>query len=160
TLKRGGRAEVRQSNGLPFLPPSPLPPPSFHAPRPPPSPPTTPPAPRRPPPRRPAPRPARPSPPPPRSLAPPPPPPPPLPAPAARRARARRIARELDRLYPDARCSLDFKTPLQLLIATILSAQCTDARVNLVTPALFERFPNAASLAEADQAEVEALIQP
>ncbi|MFQ3591870.1 MAG: endonuclease III [Gemmataceae bacterium] len=75
------------------------------------------------------------------------------------RRRARGIERELARLYPEARCSLDFQTPFQLLVATILSAQCTDARVNLVTPALFARFPDAASLADADQAEVEALIQ-
>lgn len=78
---------------------------------------------------------------------------------ADRRSRARRIARELDGLYPDARCSLDFQSPLQLLVATILSAQCTDARVNLVTPALFARYPDATSLAVADPAEVEALIQ-
>lgn len=75
------------------------------------------------------------------------------------RLRARRIDRELTRLYPDARCSLDFETPFQLLVATILSAQCTDARVNLVTPALFARFPDPTSMARADQAEVETLIQ-
>ena len=56
--------------------------------------------------------------------------------------------------YPDARCSLDYETPLQLLIATRLSAQCTDARVNLVTPALFERFPDAESFAQAEPSEV------
>lgn len=78
---------------------------------------------------------------------------------AASRRRARRLVRELARLYPDARCSLDFATPFQLLVATILSAQCTDVRVNLVTPALFARFPDAATLAGADLAEVEALIQ-
>lgn len=75
------------------------------------------------------------------------------------RRRARRIERELARLYPEARCSLDFQTPFQLLVATILSAQCTDARVNLVTPALFARFPDAETLALADSAEVEGLIQ-
>jgi endonuclease III len=75
------------------------------------------------------------------------------------RARARRIARALARLYPDARCSLDFHTPLQLLVATILSAQCTDARVNLVTPALFRRFPDAHAFASADPDELERLIQ-
>ena len=56
--------------------------------------------------------------------------------------------------YPDAKCSLDYQTPLQLLIATRLSAQCTDARVNLVTPALFERFPSAGSLADAEPSGV------
>jgi len=73
--------------------------------------------------------------------------------------RARRIERELARLYPQARCSLDFQTPFQLLVATILSAQCTDARVNQVTPALFARFPDPAALADANPAEVEELIQ-
>ena len=61
--------------------------------------------------------------------------------------------------YPDAKCSLDYKTPLQLLIATRLSAQCTDARVNLVTPALFERFPDAESFARAEASEVAPYIQ-
>jgi endonuclease-3 len=74
-------------------------------------------------------------------------------------AQARRIVRGLARLYPDARCSLDFASPLQLLVATILSAQCTDVRVNQVTPALFARFPDAFAFAAADQAELEALIQ-
>ncbi|MFO0927500.1 MAG: endonuclease III [Gemmataceae bacterium] len=75
------------------------------------------------------------------------------------RSRARRIVRALARLYPDARCSLDHATPFQLLAATILSAQCTDARVNQVTPALFARFPDADALAAADLAELERLIQ-
>jgi endonuclease-3 len=75
------------------------------------------------------------------------------------RSRARRVVRELARLYPDARCSLDHASPLQLLVATILSAQCTDARVNLVAPALFARFPDAASFAAAEIGDVEALIQ-
>jgi len=61
--------------------------------------------------------------------------------------------------YPDARCALDHQDPFQLVVATILSAQCTDARVNLTTPALFARFPDAASLAGARQDEVEALIK-
>ena len=61
--------------------------------------------------------------------------------------------------YPDAKCSLDYKTPLQLLIATRLSAQCTDARVNLVTPALFERFPDAESFAQAEVSEVAEYIK-
>jgi endonuclease-3 len=78
---------------------------------------------------------------------------------AALPARARRIVRGLARLYPDARCSLDYRSPLELLVATILSAQCTDHRVNQVTPGLFARFPDAFAFAAADQAEVEALIQ-
>lgn len=74
--------------------------------------------------------------------------------------RARRTARELALLHPDARCELDFTTPLQLLVATVLSAQCTDQRVNMTTPALFARYPDAASLAAADRAELEELIRP
>ena len=61
--------------------------------------------------------------------------------------------------YPDAQCSLSYRTPLQLLIATRLSAQCTDARVNLVTPALFERFPDADSFASAQVEEVAEYIK-
>lgn len=61
--------------------------------------------------------------------------------------------------YPDAQCELNFRTPLELLVATILSAQCTDERVNQVTPALFARFPNAQALAEADSAELEELVR-
>lgn len=60
--------------------------------------------------------------------------------------------------YPDAICSLSYSDPLQLLIATRLSAQCTDARVNLVTPALFARYPDVESFAAAEQADVEALV--
>jgi endonuclease-3 len=75
------------------------------------------------------------------------------------RTRARRIVRELARLYPDARCALDHSGPLQLLVATILSAQCTDQRVNLVTPALFARFADATAFARAEQAELETLIK-
>ena len=74
--------------------------------------------------------------------------------------RARRIDRALAERYPDAHCELDFTSPLQLLVATVLSAQTTDVRVNSVTPALFARFPTAADLASADRAELEALIQP
>jgi endonuclease-3 len=74
--------------------------------------------------------------------------------------RARRTARELAVLHPDAHCELDFTTPLELAVATILSAQCTDKRVNEVTPALFRRYPTAADLAGADRAELEALIRP
>jgi endonuclease-3 len=61
--------------------------------------------------------------------------------------------------YPDARTELNFETPLQLLIATILSAQCTDKRVNLVTPGLFARYPDARALASADQSELEEIIK-
>ena len=74
--------------------------------------------------------------------------------------RARRINRVLAETYPDARCELDFDDPLQLLVATILSAQCTDVRVNQVTPALFRRYPEAADYAAADPAELESLIMP
>jgi endonuclease III len=75
------------------------------------------------------------------------------------RRRAGRIIRLLARAYPDARCALDHETPLQLLIATILSAQCTDARVNLVTPALFARFPDAKAFAAAAPGDLEKAIQ-
>jgi endonuclease-3 len=68
------------------------------------------------------------------------------------------IAR-LKREYPDAHCELDFETPLQLLIATILSAQCTDKRVNMVTPELFRTYPDAQSLAAADPETLENLIR-
>ncbi len=74
--------------------------------------------------------------------------------------RARRINRLLAQRYPDAHCELDFVSPWQLLVATVLSAQTTDVRVNEVTPALFARYPDPASLAAADPAEVEQLIHP
>jgi endonuclease-3 len=73
--------------------------------------------------------------------------------------RARRINRELAELYPDAHCELDFTSPLELSVATILSAQCTDKRVNEVTPALFARYPDAAAYAGADRTVVEELIK-
>jgi len=73
--------------------------------------------------------------------------------------RARRINRELAVLYPDAHCELNFSTPLELLVATILSAQCTDKRVNMVTPVLFARFHTAADYAAADRADLEKIIQ-
>ena len=73
--------------------------------------------------------------------------------------RARRIDRELVVTYPDAHCELDFTTPLQLAVATILSAQCTDVRVNQVTPALFGRYRDAAAYAGADRAELEDMIR-
>lgn len=75
------------------------------------------------------------------------------------RRRAGKILALLKTEYPTAHCELDFQTPYQLLVATILSAQCTDARVNLVTPALFSRFPTPATLAAAEQPEVEELIR-
>ncbi len=62
--------------------------------------------------------------------------------------------------YPDAHCELDYETPIQLLAATILSAQCTDVRVNMTTPALFARFPTAEALAGADPVEMEELVRP
>jgi len=67
--------------------------------------------------------------------------------------------RELAALYPDAHCELDFTSPLELLVATILSAQCTDKRVNQVTPEVFRRYPTAAHYAAADRAEFEDLIR-
>jgi endonuclease-3 len=73
--------------------------------------------------------------------------------------RARRINAELALTYPDAHCELDFTTPLELVVATILSAQCTDQRVNLVTPSVFARYPSAADYAAADRAELERLIE-
>jgi len=73
--------------------------------------------------------------------------------------RARKINRVLAETYPDAHCELDFTSPLELLVATILSAQCTDQRVNMVTPALFARYPTAADYAAADRDETEKMIQ-
>lgn len=78
----------------------------------------------------------------------------------ARTRRARRINRELAAAYPDAHCELVFGTPLELLVATILSAQCTDQRVNAVTPAVFARYRSAADYAAAERAELEELIRP
>ena len=72
--------------------------------------------------------------------------------------RARRINAELSQLYPHAHCELDFNSPLQLSVATILSAQCTDKKVNEVTPAVFAKYPDAAAYAAADRAELEDLI--
>ena len=74
-------------------------------------------------------------------------------------ARARAVFRRLRAEYPDARCSLTFRSPWELLVATILSAQCTDDRVNMVTPGLFARFPTPEAFAGATQAEVEAEIR-
>ena len=74
--------------------------------------------------------------------------------------RARRIGRLLADTYPDARCELDFASPWQLLVATVLSAQTTDKRVNSVTPELFERYPGPAELAAADRCDVERILAP
>ncbi len=65
----------------------------------------------------------------------------------------------LTEIYPDATCSLDYETPVQLLVATILSAQCTDERVNKVTPALFAKFPDAVAIAQCDRDELETLVK-
>ena len=78
---------------------------------------------------------------------------------AGRSRRAAEILCILRATYPDAHCELDHNGPFQLLIATILSAQCTDVRVNMVTPALFKKYPNAKSLAAARQENVEVLIR-
>ena len=75
------------------------------------------------------------------------------------RERVAQLVKVLPKVYPDAHTELNFKTPLELLIATILSAQCTDKRVNLVTPALFKRYRTAADYANAPAAELEKAIQ-
>ena len=77
-----------------------------------------------------------------------------------RKRRARRMARVLTATHPDAHCELDHSSPLELAVATILSAQCTDQRVNEVTPTLFRKYPTAAAYAGADRAELETLIKP
>ena len=78
---------------------------------------------------------------------------------ASKKQRALEILVRLKRLYPNAPCTLNYATPVQLLVATILSAQCTDERVNLVTPALFGQFPDAEALAKAEPVEIENLIR-
>ncbi len=80
--------------------------------------------------------------------------------PLARKRRARRMSRILAETHPDAHCELDHTNPLELAVATILSAQCTDQRVNEVTPKVFTRYPAAADYAGADRAELEDLIRP
>ncbi|MCL2454457.1 MAG: endonuclease III [Micrococcales bacterium] len=80
--------------------------------------------------------------------------------PLARTRRARRIHRALAQRYPDARCELDHADPFQLLVATVLSAQTTDVRVNLTTPELFARFPDPATMAAADPSELEEILRP
>lgn len=79
--------------------------------------------------------------------------------PPAERRRATRVLQGLDRMIPDPVCELDHHTPWELLVATILSAQCTDARVNQVTPALFRRYPDPAALAAAEPGELEGMIR-
>lgn len=79
---------------------------------------------------------------------------------AARREQAHRVEVRLDEYYPNAKSALDFTTVFELLVATVLSAQTTDVRVNLVTPRLFAKYPDAASLAGADRADVEGVIHP
>jgi endonuclease-3 len=81
-------------------------------------------------------------------------------SPLALTRRARKINRELGQLYPDAHTELNFTNPLELSVATILSAQCTDKRVNEVTPAVFAKFRTAADYAAADRAELEEMIRP
>ena len=75
------------------------------------------------------------------------------------KAHATEILKRLKQEYPDAHCELDFETPLQLLIATILSAQCTDKRVNMVTPELFRAYPDAETMSEAEPEKLEELIK-
>jgi endonuclease-3 len=78
---------------------------------------------------------------------------------AERLRQAKLVYRRLLELYPDAKCELDYANPFQLAVATVLSAQCTDKRVNMVTPALFARYPDAPALAGATQADVEEIIR-
>lgn len=80
--------------------------------------------------------------------------------PIGTKRRARRINRTLAQVFPDAHAELDFSTPLELLVATVLSAQTTDVRVNQVTPRLFAQYPTAADYAAADQADIEEIIRP
>jgi endonuclease-3 len=77
-----------------------------------------------------------------------------------RKRRARKMARVLAQTHPDAHCELDHANALELAVATILSAQCTDQRVNEVTPALFAKYPTAGAYAAADRAELEDMIRP
>ncbi len=78
----------------------------------------------------------------------------------AKRKRARAIYRILTKHYPNVRCELDFETPFQLLVATVLSAQCTDKRVNQVTPTLFKKFGKPTLMAGAKISEIESIIRP
>ena len=83
-----------------------------------------------------------------------------LSAASAPELRAPEINRRLAQEYPDARCALDYDSPLQLLVATVLSAQCTDERVNSVTPELFARYPEAADYAAAQRSDLESILRP
>ena len=83
-----------------------------------------------------------------------------LSAASAPELRAPEVNRRLAQEYPDARCALDYDSPLQLLIATVLSAQCTDERVNSVTPELFARYPEAADYAAAQRSDLEIILRP
>jgi len=78
---------------------------------------------------------------------------------ATKRQKALEILIRLKRLYPDATCSLNYESTVQLLVATILSAQCTDERVNMVTPALFAKYPDAPALAKANLTDLENLVR-
>ena len=83
-----------------------------------------------------------------------------LSAASAPELRAPEVNRRLAQEYPDARCALDYDSPLQLLVATVLSAQCTDERVNSVTPELFARYPEAADYASAQRSDLESILRP
>ena len=76
-----------------------------------------------------------------------------------KKVRARVIYRILSKTYPNVRCELNYKTPFQLLVATVLSAQCTDKRVNQTTPALFKRYPNPLKMAQADIKDIQRLVK-
>lgn len=78
---------------------------------------------------------------------------------ADKKVRARKMYRVLSKSYPNVRCELDFNNPFQLLVATVLSAQCTDRRVNQTTPALFKKYKSVKKMASADQADIERLIK-
>ena len=77
----------------------------------------------------------------------------------AKQARTKQVIAGLSKAYPDAHCELNHSNPLELLVATILSAQCTDKRVNLVTPQLFKRYPSAMAYAKAPAADLEVAIK-
>ena len=81
-----------------------------------------------------------------------------MPAKNGSRTQARAMYRILTKTYPEIRCELDFQSPLQLIIATVLSAQCTDKRVNSLTPALFKKYKNVSAFAEADLLDIEKLV--
>ena len=78
---------------------------------------------------------------------------------ADKKKRAQAMYRILSKTYPDVKCELDFKNPLQLLVATVLSAQCTDKRVNQVTPVLFKKYKSANDFANADIRDLEKIIR-